>query len=164
MGWLNRRSGLASCALIVLAGCAMAAAPANWRSWDLGAFRLQAPANLQQTAGGIDSQAGSLAADGLRVQYDFGRYSDSLTRRDDLLDYQSSAGVVDGLPARFVQFRAKDQTAPAQFCSGVHVPKVRPSGAVMLSLTVLACAATADQLAPVAAILASIRFQASASR
>lgn len=163
MGWLSARFSLAVCALIVLTACTLAAA-ANWRRWELGAFRLQTPANLQQVAGGIDSQAGSLSADGLRVQYDFGRYSDPLTPTDDTLDYHSDAGMVDGLPARFVRFRVKGPTASAPFCSGVHVPQVRPAGAGMLSLTVLACAMTADQLAPVSAIFASIRFQPPVSR
>lgn len=164
MGWLSTRHGLAPCALIVLSGCAMAAAPANWRSWDLGALRMQTPANLQQVAGGIDSQAGTLSADGLRVHYDFGRYSDPLMRTGDTLDYRSRPGVVDGLPSQWVQFRVNTPTAGAQFCSGVHVPRVRPSQAAVVSLTVLACAPTLDQLAPVPAILASIRLQAPASR
>ena len=163
-GPLSLRRALAPWALVVLSGCAMAAAPVDWRTWDLGAFRLQAPAGLQHQASGIDSQAGALSADGLRVQYDFGRYSDPLTRRSDTLDYHADAGTVDGLPARFVQFRVKGQTGTMQSCSGVHVPQVRPSGTSMLSLTVLACADTREQLAPVSAILASIRFQAPASR
>ncbi|MEO7941650.1 MAG: hypothetical protein ABIR55_23730 [Burkholderiaceae bacterium] len=142
----------------------MAATPVKWRTWDLGAFRMQTPANLQQVAGGIDSQAGTLSADGLRVIYDFGRYSDPLERTGDTLDYQSQAGVVDGLPGRMVQFRVNDPAAATQFCSGVHVPRAQPSPSAALSLTVLACAPTVEQLAPVPAIIASIRLRASASR
>ncbi len=164
MGWLTTQRALAPSALIVLSGCAMAAAPADWRTWDLGAFRLQTPAEMQHVAGGIDSKAGTLASDGLRVQYDFGLYSDPLNPRGAVSDYRSGAGKVDGLPARFVQFRSSGQAGQPQTCSGVHVAGVRPSSMGMLSLTVLACAATSDQLAPATAILASIRFQAPASR
>ncbi len=148
-----------------MAGCVLAAAPAAWRTWDLGAFQMRAPANLSQTAGGIDSQAGALSAGGLRVDYDFGLYSDPLARREDTLDYQSSAGKVDGLDARFVQYRlGSSGEQAAQACSGVHVPRVVTSGMGRLALTVLACAAHADGLADVPTMLASIRFQEPVAR
>lgn len=167
---MHTLSRIRSLAALVLAGCSMsgcalAAAPAAWRTWDLGAFQMRAPANLSQTAGGVDSQAGALSAGGLRVDYDFGLYSDPLARREDTLDYQSSAGKVDGLDARFVQYRlgASGEQA-AQACSGLHVPRVVTSGMGPLALTVLACTERADGLADVPAMLASIRLQQPAAR
>ena len=142
----------------------MAAAPTHWRTWDLGDFRLQTPPGWTQVVGGIDSQAGTLAEGGLRIEYDFGRYSDPLARREDMQDYRSNAGMVDGLPARFVQFRSVGPAGQRQTCSGVHVPRIRPSGTSMLSLTVLACADTEAQLGPSAAILGSIRWHVPVSR
>ncbi len=156
-----------------MAGCVLAAStpasPAAWRSWDLGAFQVRAPAHLGQTAAGIDSQAGVLSGVNLRIDYDFGLYSDPLARREDTLDYQSRAGKVDGLDARFVQYRlAASSAQAAQACSGVHVPRVRATGMGPLRLTVLACAAqatgVADGLVDVPAMLASIRFQEPAAR
>lgn len=138
----------------------MAAVPSHWRTWELGEFRLQTPPGWSQIVGGIDSQAGTLAQGGLRVEYDFGRYSDPLTRRDDMRDYRSNAGAVDGLPARFVQFRATSLGGQMQSCSGVHVSHIRPSGSAKVSLTVLACADTEAQLGPSAAIIGSIRWSA----
>jgi hypothetical protein len=158
---------LAALALIGagMAGCAFAAAPAVWPTWDLGAFQMRAPATMRMSAGGIDSLAGTLTAEGQRIEYDFGRYADSLTRRDDTLDYASRSGHVDGLQARFVRFRlqhAPDQALPE--CAGVHVPGVRNSGMGPLALTVLFCAATADGLQHASAVFDSIRFQGPVAR
>lgn len=148
----------------IMAGCALADTPVGWRHWDLGAIRLQAPALMQLKAGGIDSQAGALTADGLRIDYDFGLYSDPLARRDGLLDYRSSDAAVDGRAARMVQFqRGGASAATLQACSGVHVPAVRQSSMGAMSLTVLACAASADGLKDVPAIFRSIRFQDAAA-
>ena len=148
-----------------MAGCVAAAAPADWRTWDLGAFRMRAPADLRLAAGGIDAQSGALTTAALRIDYDFGLYSDPLDRRADTLDYQSRAGTVDGLAARFVGYRIAPAGAQAgQACSGVHVPEVRSSGMGSLALTVLACAEHADGLRDVPAMLASIRFQPPARR
>lgn len=158
------RRTLAPWVLVVLSGCALAAVPSGWRSWDLGAFRLQTPPGLQQQGGAIDSQAGTLVGDGLRVEYDYGRYSDPLARSADRLDYRSETGIVDGLPARFVQYRFQGEGGGMRSCSGVHVPRVRVSGSNALSLTVLACADTSEQLAAVPTILSSIRFQAAPAR
>ena len=152
---------LAPWVLTVLSGCATAAAPSDWRTWDLGDFSLRTPAAMSLVTGGIDSQAGTLSADGLRIEYDYGLYSDPLIRSSDRLDYRSNAGTVDGLAARFVQFRVK---APAQSCSGVHVPGVRASGTSTVALTVLACASTADLLQPASAIFATIRFKGTTTR
>jgi hypothetical protein len=119
---------------------------------------------MHLTAGGIDSQAGVLTADGLRIDYDFGLYSDPLVRRDDMRDYQSTAGTVDGLAARFVRFRLAGATQSLPLCSGVHVPQVRRSGTGILALTVLACADRAERLTDAPAIFESIRFQDTAGR
>ena len=168
MGTLSRR--ILSLAVLLLVGCSVAAcvsaaAPAAWRSWNLGAFDMRAPADLRHSAGGIDSLAGALTAAGLRVDYDFGLYSDPLARRDDTLDYASTTGKVDGLDARFVRFRiAPAGEQAAQSCSGVHVPGVRNSGMGPLALTVLACATQVDGLRDVPAMLASIRFQPPVAR
>lgn len=150
-------------ALTVVAGamvaCAVAAATTEWRIWDLGAFQIRAPSSLHHTAGGIDSKAGVLSTDGLHISYDFGLYSDPLTRRGDMLDYQSVAGSADGLAGRFVRFRqAGTAQQPDRICHGVHVPHVRMSGVGALSLTVLACAFSAESLKDTEAIIASIRF------
>lgn len=159
------RLGPLALAVGAMAGCALAEAPAGWRHWDLGAIGLRVPAVMQLKAGGTDSQAGALTSDGLRIVYDFGLYSDPLARRDDMLDYRSSAAAVDGRAARMVQFRLGGATAaPLPACSGVHVPAVRKSSMGALSLTVLACAASADGLQDVPAIFRSIRFQGAAAR
>lgn len=142
----------------------MAAMPADWRTWDLGAFQLRAPDHMQLSAGGIDSQAGALTAEGLRIDYDFGLYSDPLERRDDAVQYDASSGSIDGLPARFVRFRTRDPAGHSRTCSGVHVPRVRQSGTGPLSLTVLACAALPERLTDMPAVFASIRIRGSASR
>lgn len=167
MGWLSRIRRQSALALVgcAMTGCALAVAPADWQRWDFGAFQLRTPAGMQLAAGGIDSQAGALSAGDLRIEYDFGLYSDPLTRRDDTWDYQSRSGSVDGLTARFVRFRlgaTPGQTA--RMCSGVHVPGVRESGMGALALTVLACAARDDSLKVVPAVLASIRFAQPAAR
>ena len=168
MGTLRPRFPTLAFLLLVgssMAGCVSAAAPADWRTWDLGAFQMRAPADLRLAAGGIDSQAGALTAAGLRIDYDFGLYSDPLARRDDTLDYQSRAGTIDRLDARFVRYRiAPAGQQAAQSCSGVHVPGVRSSGMGPLALTVLACADHAEGLRDVPAMLASIRFQAPSGR
>ncbi len=164
MGALTPRLPTLAVLLLVggsMAACVSAATPADWRTWDLGAFQMRAPAELRHTAGGIDSQAGALTAAGLRIDYDFGLYSDPLARRNDTLDYHARDGKVDGLDARFVRFRIAPAGAQAgQSCSGVHVPAVRSSGMGPLALTVLACAPHADGLRDVPDMLASIRLQA----
>lgn len=148
-----------------VAGCALAAAPADWHTWDLGAFKMRAPAQMRMSAGGIDSLAGTLAAAGLRLDYDFGLYSDPLTRRDDTLDYTARGGRIDGLEARFVRFRlASASERTLRECAGVHVPGVRSSGMGPLSLTVLLCAASADALAHAPMVFDSIRFQQPVAR
>lgn len=164
---LSRIRRLGTLALVVgtMAACALANTPSDWQSWDLGAIRLHTPAAMQLKAGGIDSQAGMLTSEGLRIEYDFGLYSDPLTRRDDMLDYRSTDGTVDGRAARIVHFRLTGTAATTlRACSGVHVPAVRRSSMGALSLTVLACAASADDLKDAPDIFRSIRFQGSAAR
>lgn len=163
---LIRLRQLGALALVAcsVAACASAATPADWQDWDLGAFRMRTPTGLHHVAGGTDSQAGAWTADGVRISYDYGLYSDPLNRRSAMLDYQSSAGKVDGLDARFVRFRVAESTGPVQTCSGVHVPLVGTSSMGKLSLTMLACAADADRLQPVPAMFESIRFQGPAAR
>lgn len=141
------------------AACAQAAVPADGHTWDLGAFTMRAPVKMRLASGGVDSQAGVLTADGLRIDYDFGLYSDPLNPRDDALEYTSRSGRIDGLDARFVRYRlASAPDRPAQACAGVHVPGVRSSGMGPLALTVLVCAATADGLRDAPAMFDSIRF------
>ncbi len=142
----------------------MATMPADWRTWDMGAFQLRAPGPMQSSAGGIDSQAGALTGEGLRIDYDFGLYSDPLERRDDAVQYDARNGIIDGLPARFVRFRTRDPAGQSRSCSGVHVPRVRQSGTGPLSLTVLACAARPERLSDMPAVFSSIRIGGSASR
>lgn len=165
---LSRIKRLVALALVggtVMAGCALAdnnnnKPPADWHTWDLGAFRMQAPSGLKHVAGGTDSQAGTLTADGLRIEYDFGLYSDPLVRREETLDYQSSEGTVDGLVARFARYRlAGAADLRAWSCSGVFVPRVRASGMGALKLTVLVCAAGGDGLKHAPTIFESIRFR-----
>jgi len=142
----------------------MAATPPDWRARDLGGFALHTPADMQLRTGGIDSQAGTLTSDSLRIDYDFGLYSDPLAQREDALDFQSCGATVDGLPARQVQFRLQDAAGQSRSCIGVHVPQVRQSGMGPLRLTVLACADKPDQLKDMPAMFASIRLTGSGSR
>jgi hypothetical protein len=149
---------------VVLVACAMAATPPDWRARDLGGFTLHTPADMQLRAGGADSQAGTLTSGSLRIDYDFGLYADPLVQREDALDYQSGAAIVDGMSARQVHFRLQDAAGQSRSCIGVHVPQVRQSGTGPLSLTMLACADKADDLKDVPAMFASIRITGSRSR
>lgn len=143
----------------------MAATPSDWQERDLGGFALRTPADMQLRTGGIDSQAGTLTSEALRIDYDFGPYSDPLAQRADALDFHSGAITVDGLPARKVQFRLPDAaTGQSRSCIGVHVPQVRQSSTGPMRLTVLACADKPDQLKDVPAMIATIRFTDSGSR
>lgn len=155
---------LAVLAPCVLAACAMAATPSDWRSRDLGGFTLRTPVNMQFRAGGIDSQAGALTSESLRIDYDLGLYSDPLVQRENALDYQSGSTTVDGLAARQVQFRLPDATGQSRSCIGVHVPQVRQGVMGPIRLTVLACADKPGQLKDMPAMFASIRFTGSGSR
>jgi hypothetical protein len=143
------RLRLAAFAPVVLVACAMAATPPDWRARDLGGFTLHTPADMQLRAGG---------------DYDFGLYADPLVQREDALDYQSGAAIVDGMSARQVHFRLQDAAGQSRSCIGVHVPQVRQSGTGPLSLTMLACADKADDLKDVPAMFASIRITGSRSR
>lgn len=161
---ISRLRLAAFAAPVVLAACAVAATPSDWQERDLGGFALRTPANMQLRAGGTDSQAGTLTSDHLRIDYDFGLYSDPLAQREDTFDYQSEPVTVDGLPARQVQFRLPDAAGQSRSCIGVHVPQVRQSGMGSIRLTVLACTDKPDQLKNVPAMFMSIRFNDSEPR
>ena len=58
---LSRTKRVVALALVggtVMAGCALAdnndKLPADWRAWNLGAFRMQAPSGLKHVVGGTD--------------------------------------------------------------------------------------------------------------
>jgi hypothetical protein len=148
-------------ALLMFGGVA-AADDATWKLVDAGPFTLRAPRSMVLTQGGTDSTAGSLAGEDVRLDYDFGPYSDPLRQGEDSSSYESRDGTVDGLPARFVNFTLPGKRAPARSCTGVHVSQVRRSALGWLRLTVLACADEPQDLKPARAILATLRFRRAA--
>jgi hypothetical protein len=144
-------------ALLMFGG--VAADDAAWKLVDAGPFTLRAPRSMVLTQGGTDSTAGSLAGEDLRLDYDFGLYSDPLRQGENSSGYESRDVAVDGFPARFVNFTLPGKWAPARSCTGVHVPQVRRSALGWLRLTVLACADDPQDLKPARAILATLRFR-----
>lgn len=145
-------------ALGVLAASVGAAAGAQWPVRNLGPFELRAPASMALTQGGIDSMAGALADDRLRLDFDFGLNTDSLQAKPGATDYRMRTMTVDGLPAHLVTYSVADNSGPAQFCAGVHVPQVRRSSIGRIGLTLLACGGNPDSIRQAQAIFSTLRF------
>ena len=143
---------------------AVLALNARLQLFDLGPLTLQAPSTMVLTRGGIDSVAGFLADEKLHLNYDFGLNTDSLQAPSGAIDFQAFAMTLDGLPARFVSYRADDRTGQAQVCAGIHVPQVRASARGRIGLTLHACGPTADSIQQARTIFASVRLRSGEAR
>lgn len=122
---------------------------------ELGGFSLRLPSALVQQTGGIDSHAGQLVGDGLRIDYDLGIHADPLKPRDGISGREEHAVVVDGRPARLVSWRV-EQPAPARYFIGLHLPQVRDSVMGPMRLTLLAQTPDPARLAEAQAMLLSL--------
>lgn len=156
-----RRLGVVAALLMAASSCV--AAP-GWTRHDLGAFWLEAPPGWSQAADrAVDSSAGHLTAEGLRLDYDFGLYADPLPVPDGATDVRERAVVVDGLPARQVRYRLRDGSARPMYYLGIHVPDIRSTRMGPLKLTVLAASADKKQIRRAEAAMATIRFKPAAT-
>jgi hypothetical protein len=164
MPWRIFKTALLLSGLITVTACSATVDPSLWQVLKLGGFSLSVPASMTLLAGGIDSQAGTLEDKSHQLSYDFGAYSDPLTSPDGATALTERAGLVNGLPARFVSFRKVGPTGSPQACEGVHVPLIRKSAIGSIKLTLLLCGDT-ETARPVAGrIFQSVKFHAANSR
>lgn len=88
--------------------------PASWQTIDAGTFSLFAPAGWRlQKLQGFDSHVGEFIGDGMALNFDFGRWSNSLdeTQESYVIAYQ----VVGGLRAKLVSSRT-----PGRGLTGIY--------------------------------------------
>lgn len=150
-------------AVLSMAASSCVAAP-GWTRHDLGAFWMDAPAGWSQsTDRAVDSAAGHLTAEGLRLDYDYGLYSDPLPVPDGATDVRERPVVVDGLPARQVRYRLRVGSAKPMYYLGVHLAVVRYTSMGPLKLTVLAASSDKKQIRRAEAAMATIRFKPAAN-
>lgn len=151
--------------VVAAAGCLVAASvPAACRTVDLGALSLCVPPHWVLVRGGIDSLAGHFSADGVRLDYDYGLATSLLPVPAGAAAVAEQAVTVDGRAARQVAYVLPGHGLAQPHRLGVVVPQVQPSAMGPLRLSVLATAADAAGLLPVAGVIASIRFKAVAGR
>lgn len=142
--------------VVVVVAVVVAAAQSQARR-ELGGFSLQLPPGVTQQAGGIDSHAGRLVGDALRIDYDRGIHADPLMPREGITGREERAVVVDGRPARLVSWRV-EQPAPARYFIGLHVPQAGESVMGAIRLTLLAQVPDSARLADAEALLLSLRL------
>ena len=151
-----RHLGVVAALSMMVASCA--AAPERTRH-DLGAFWIDAPASWSLTSGGMDSAAGHFTGERLRLDYDFGLYSDPLRLPQGATDVGERSVTIDGLPGRQVRYTLQRGADEPMHYLGVHVPAVRATSMGRLKLTVLAVSADVEQIRQAEAVMATIRFK-----
>lgn len=155
---VRRRFAAALGGLLLLGGCASAAAQAC-KTHELGGFSMCVPPDWRLSQGGVDSVAGRFTADGLRLSFDYGPHADPLWPAPEGADSASvSPLAVDGRPARRVRYVVRSASAAGVHHLGLHVPDVRSSPLGSLKLTMLASAADPEQLTRAAWAMMSVRF------
>ena len=76
--------------------------PSDWQFIDAGSFTLYLPPDWKfNKLQGIDSSVGEFAGDGVKLRFDFGRYSNSLAEDSDP-NYTVTYEIIDGHKAKIV--------------------------------------------------------------
>ena len=120
--------------MLCITSCATRASSegaSDWKMFELGDFSVSLPSDMRSVpVRGIDSHVGEFQGEGLKVDFDYGLYSNPLTRRDlsssrDLQSFSEDWTLIDGRRAKIVHasWTAKEGAKPDYFC-GVYFPDV----------------------------------------
>lgn len=148
--------------LLIFCGClssfSFRSAPLGWKRFQEGdKFSFSAPKNLEsQETHGIDSFAGQYNSPDLKLQFDYGMYSDPLenTSPD---DFKAEKAMIGGHEARIVTFRSAGLEPEFSYWAGVHFPDLGDR----VKLTMLVRSAKAQGQKKAKIIFHSIRFNSS---
>jgi hypothetical protein len=132
-------------------------APTACTLHDLAGFTICAPPTWTLVKGGTDSAAGHFQDGALRVDYDFGLYSDPLAVPAGATGVTGEPVTIDGHTASRVTYTRP--TTPPTYCLGVHVSGVAKVSMGQLKLTILASTPKAEQLQALDAVVATVRFK-----
>jgi hypothetical protein len=150
-------ASMAAAALLALLLALANGAMAQQRR-DLGGFSIELPAALAlQARGGVDSHSGRLVGAGLALDYDLGLYADPLLAREGSSAHRERELIVDGRPARLVQWQI-EQPTPRLYFVGLHLRQIQPTSAGPLHLTLLAQSTDPAQVQAAQAMLLTLRI------
>lgn len=136
--------------------------PKDWRTHDLGPFSFQAPADFSGGQDqGIDSAVWSFRNENIRLELDYGVYSNDLQIYGDKPEYHESWVVIHGKKAKLCTFRLSDSSAtPATekkpFIAAVYFPD---TGSPSQKLTLWASTDSPAAQEKAKLILNSVRFK-----
>jgi hypothetical protein len=142
----------------MLLGSAGAPADTPCRRRTLGEFSICVPAPWQLERRGSDSASGRFTDGAVRLEYDFGLYSDPLKIPQHATDTHEKEVTAGGLAARQVAYTLPQVSGAPVLWLGLHVPRVRQVSMGWLKLTLLAQAADPRQLQQAAEAMATVRF------
>lgn len=121
------------------------------------AFAFRIPPDLKmKPVKGKDSHVARYESDSMQLSYDYGWYSDRLTRYSKREDVKTTETTIDGKKARIVTMHSKTKGSPLEYVAAAHFSGLRDPK-MRLTFFVRCASSKEQQLAQV--IFDSVRFK-----